>query len=118
MATFDQRQQKADAFYDGICPSDAPEDADARSVQRQAFAGMLWSKQFYYYVVRDWLEGDPTQPDPPEGRESIRNASWEHLFNDDIISMPDKWEYPWYASWDWAFHLVPLAVIDPDFAKL
>ena len=116
IALFDQRQQEADTFYENFAPDSLSEDE--RNVQRQAFAGMLWNKQFYYYVVKDWLEGDPAQPDPPEGRKSVRNAEWVHLFNDDIISMPDKWEYPWYASWDWAFHLVPLAVIDPDFAKL
>ncbi|MEO0648042.1 MAG: glucosidase, partial [Cyanobacteria bacterium J06650_10] len=116
MALFDQRKQEADEFYDSFAPDTISDDA--RMVQRQAFAGMLWSKQFYYYVVRDWLKGDPTQPAPPAGRESVRNTEWRHLFNDDIISMPDKWEYPWYASWDWPFHLIQFAVIDPDFAKL
>lgn len=116
IALFPKRKQEADAFYQSFAPEAMTEDE--RRVQRQAFAGMLWGKQFYYYVVRDWLKGDPAQSQPPKERKSVRNADWTHLFNDDIISMPDKWEYPWYASWDWAFHLVPLAVIDPDFAKL
>ena len=111
-----QRKQEADAFYKSFEPENLSEDE--RNVQRQAFAGMLWTKQFYYYVIEDWLKGDKTQPAPPEGRAQIRNGDWKHLFNDDIISMPDKWEYPWYASWDLAFHLVPLAIIDPDYAKL
>ncbi len=115
-ALFDQRQQEADDFYQSFIQGKISEDE--RNVQRQAFAGMLWNKQFYYYVIKDWLEGDPAQPAPPEGHKHVRNTNWTHLFNDDIISMPDKWEYPWYASWDLAFHLVPLAVIDPDFAKL
>ncbi|MFK8184858.1 MAG: glucosidase [Phormidesmis sp.] len=111
-----QRKQEADAFYNSFAPPNLSEDE--RNVQRQAFAGMLWTKQFYYYVIEDWINGDTTQPTPPSGRQHIRNGDWRHLFNDDIISMPDKWEYPWYASWDLAFHLVPLAMIDPDFAKL
>lgn len=113
---FEQRKGEADEFYGSFAPEGISDDE--RNVQRQAFAGMLWTKQFYYYVIKNWLEGDPTQPAPPEGRAQVRNADWTHLFNDDIISMPDKWEYPWYASWDLAFHLVPLAIIDPDFAKL
>ena len=111
-----QRKQEADEFYRSFTPDNLSEDE--RNVQRQAFAGMLWTKQFYYYVIDDWLRGDPTQPEPPKERSQIRNGDWPHLFNDDIISMPDKWEYPWYASWDLAFHLVPLAIIDPDYAKL
>ena len=111
-----QRKQEADEFYHWINPHNIPEDE--RSVQRQAFAGMLWSKQFYYYVVEDWLQGDPASVTPPESRKNGRNSEWKHLFNDDIISMPDKWEYPWYAAWDLAFHLVPLAILDPDYAKL
>ncbi len=90
---------------------------DARLVQRQALAGMLWSKQFYRYDVRRWLEGDPLQPAPPPERSHIRNTDWQHLNNRDIISMPDTWEYPWYASWDLAFHAVVFALIDPAFAK-
>ena len=84
---------------------------------RQAYAGLLWSKQFYHYIVRDWLEGDPQQPPPPASRATGRNADWPHLYNRDVISMPDKWEYPWYAAWDLAFHMIPFARIDPDFAK-
>ena len=87
------------------------------SVQRQAFAGMIWSKQFFYYDVPEWLNGDPTQPAPPAGRKTGRNRDWAHLNNADIISMPDKWEYPWYAAWDLAFHTIPLAQLDPEFAK-
>ncbi|MGB3207393.1 MAG: glucosidase, partial [Crinalium sp.] len=98
-----------------ICPFKISEDE--RNIQRQAFAGMLWSKQFYYYVVQEWIDGDPAKPVPPSERKQGRNVDWQHLFNEDIISMPDKWEYPWYAAWDLAFHLVPLAMIDPDFAK-
>src|SRR3989475_2271970 len=90
---------------------------DARNVQRQAFAGMLWSKQFYHLDVRAWLEGDPAGPRPAASRRNGRNKAWMHLYNADVISMPDKWEYPWYAAWDLEFHCVPLAQIDPDFAK-
>jgi hypothetical protein len=90
---------------------------DARSVMRQALAGMLWSKQWYHYDVRRWLEGDPGQPPPPPERQRGRNAEWGHLYNDDVISMPDKWEYPWYAAWDLAFHTIALALVDPDYAK-
>lgn len=114
--TFEQRMEEADEFYDRICSYKMPEDE--RRVQRQAFAGMLWNKQFYLYVVEDWLKGDPVGIKPPESRKDGRNTEWFHLFNDDIISMPDKWEYPWYATWDLAFHLIPLTLIDPDFAKL
>jgi hypothetical protein len=112
---FQKRIAEADEFYNRICPF--PISEDERNVQRQAFAGMLWSKQFYYYVVEEWLKGDPAGPPPPESRQSIRNHEWIHLFNDDILSMPDKWEYPWFAAWDLAFHVIPLAIIDPDFAK-
>ncbi|HWB81415.1 MAG TPA: hypothetical protein VG755_40915 [Nannocystaceae bacterium] len=112
---FERRKREADAFYatvqSDIC------DPDARSIQRQAFAGMIWSKQFYHYDVRAWMDGDDAQPAPPAERKHGRNRSWRHLNNSDVISMPDKWEYPWYASWDLAFHCLPLAVIDPDFAK-
>lgn len=113
---FAQRQQEADEFYNSFAPSTL--SPEARQVQRQAFAGMLWNKQFYFYVVEDWLQGDPGSDPPPESRLQGRNSDWKHLFNDDIISMPDKWEYPWYAAWDLAFHLIPLAMIDPDYAKL
>ena len=114
---FSQRKKEADEFYQAVCPH--PLSDDMRSVQRQAFAGMLWSKQFYYYVVTDWLDGDenPKLPKPPANRKSGRNNQWGHLFNEDIISMPDKWEYPWFAAWDLAFHTIPFVMIDPEFAK-
>ncbi len=111
-ATFQQRLRQADEFYQRITPFSLPEDQ--RNVQRQAFAGLLWSKQFYHFVIEDWLKGDGTTL--PE-RQQGRNHDWVHLFNDDVISMPDKWEYPWFAAWDLAFHTLPLAMIDPDFAK-
>jgi Glycosyl hydrolase family 63 C-terminal domain len=113
--TFTVRQREANEFYATVIPQGI--SADAQSVMRQAFAGMLWSKQFYHYVVRDWLQGDPAGPVPPEERKSGRNREWTHLYNADVISMPDKWEYPWYAAWDLAFHCIPLALVDPDFAK-
>ncbi|MBW4664545.1 MAG: glucosidase [Chroococcus sp. CMT-3BRIN-NPC107] len=112
---FQIRQTEADEFYYHISADKF--SSDERNIQRQAYAGMLWSKQFYYYVVEDWLKGDPNTPPPPKERISIRNSEWVHIFNNDIISMPDKWEYPWYAAWDLAFHVIPLATIDPDFAK-
>jgi hypothetical protein len=107
--------READAFYAGL-QKDMP-SADARTVQRQAFAGMIWSKQFFHFDVPRWLAGDSTQPPPPQTRKRGRNREWEHLNNADIISMPDKWEYPWYAAWDLAFHCIPLAHLDGDFAK-
>ncbi len=109
------RQREADEFYQRICPF--PISEDMRNVQRQAFAGMLWSKQYYNYCVQTWLDGDPAFPPPPRDRKKGRNSKWFHLETEDIISMPDKWEYPWFAAWDLAFHAVPLAAIDPDFAK-
>ena len=112
---FRTRIAEADEFYSRRTPTGMSEDT--RSVQRQAFAGMLWSKQFYHYDVRAWLEGDPAQPAPARARKRGRNKEWTHLYNADVISMPDKWEYPWYAAWDLAFHCIPLAQIDPDFAK-
>ncbi len=112
---FDQRIREAGEFYDTIIPPELP--ADSRNVMRQAFAGMLWSKQFYHYVIRDWLNGDPKQPAPPPERLEGRNHEWPYLYNADVISMPDKWEYPWYAAWDLAFHCVPLALVDSEFAK-
>jgi len=112
---FGARRAEADAFYDAIQNPDL--DEDAKQVQRQALAGMLWSKQFFYYNVEQWLAGDPGMLPPPEFRAKGRNREWEHLFNFDIISMPDKWEYPWYAGWDLAFHTLPLALVDPDFSK-
>jgi hypothetical protein len=110
-----QRRAEADEFYAHL-QRDIP-DPDARRVQRQALAGLIWSKQFYHYDVRQWLKGDPAQPPPPPARKAGRNVDWEHLSNADVICMPDKWEYPWYAAWDSAFHMVPMALIDPDFAK-
>jgi hypothetical protein len=112
---FAERKLEADQFYDSITPVDL--SADARNVLRQSCAGLLWSKQFYHYVVEDWLDGDPAGPPPPEERKQGRNHEWTHLYNSDVISMPDKWEYPWYAAWDLAFHCVPLALIDSEFAK-
>ncbi len=112
---FEQREAEADEFYDTIQNPTLSEDA--RRVQRQAFGGMLWTKQLYYYDVEQWLTGDPAQPTPPASRLNGRNHDWAHLFNFDVISMPDKWEYPWYASWDLAFHCLPLVLIDPDYAK-
>ncbi len=112
---FADRKAEADEFYGSIIPSTA--DDDTRNVMRQAFGGLLWTKQYYHYVVRDWLIGDPAQPKPPEARKNGRNHAWGHIYNADIISMPDKWEYPWYAAWDLAFHCVSLAMVDPDFAK-
>ncbi len=112
---FAERKKEADEFYAEIIPENLSDDA--KNVQRQAFAGMLWSKQFYHYIVKDWLKGDPNQPKPPDERKQGRNSDWTHLFNADIISMPDKWEYPWYAAWDLAFHSIPLALVDSDFAK-
>ncbi|MDA8297325.1 MAG: glucosidase [Actinomycetota bacterium] len=109
------RRQEADEFYGALTPPDAT--GDEAAVMRQAFAGMLWSKQFYRYDVARWLEGDPTMPAPPPERKQGRNASWWHLDNHDVISMPDVWEYPWYASWDLAFHCITLAHVAPEFAK-
>lgn len=112
---FRERISEADEFYRRINPFNT--SGDLKSVQRQAFAGMLWTKQFYYYVVEDWLKGDPNNPSPPAERKHGRNRDWAHLYNDDILSMPDKWEYPWFAAWDLAFHTIPIAIIDPEFAK-
>lgn len=112
---FNLRLKEADLFYEAMQRD--IDNADERNIQRQAFAGMLWSKQFYYYDVDEWLKGDPAQPAPPPERQSVRNHEWRHLNNADIISMPDKWEYPWYAAWDLAFHMIPFAMIDPEFAK-
>jgi hypothetical protein len=110
-----ERRRDADAFYAARIPAHLA--AEEKRVARQAYAGLLWSKQFFHYVVRDWLEGDPALPPPPASRLTGRNAEWGHLFNRDVISMPDKWEYPWYAAWDLAFHMIPFARIDPQFAK-
>ena len=112
---FNARRQEADQFYAGL--QKELTDQDARSVQRQALAGMIWSKQFFHYEVRQWLQGDPGQPSPPAERKHGRNHEWTHLNNADVVSMPDKWEYPWYAAWDLAFHTISLALVDSEFAK-
>jgi len=109
------RKAEADEFYASIVPANLSDDA--KNIMRQALSGMLWSKQFYHYVVKDWLEGDAAFSPPPRQRRRGRNSDWKHLYNDDVVSMPDKWEYPWYAAWDLAFHTVPLALVDSDFAK-
>ncbi len=109
------RQAEADAFYDSITPPKVNEDA--RNVMRQALAGLLWTKQYYYYDVTRWLTGYHDDPALPPQRFHGRNRHWFHMVNEDIISMPDKWEYPWYAAWDLAFHTLPLFMVDPDFAK-
>jgi hypothetical protein len=109
------RRAEADEYYEELQQDIA--DIDARLVQRQALAGMLWTKQFYYFDIPEWLNGDPLQPPPPEPHRHGRNADWPHLNNADIVSVPDKWEYPWYAAWDLAFHAVTLALIDPGYAK-
>ena len=114
-ATMRARAAEADEFYASLVPAGAT--ADEALVLRQALAGMLWSKQFFHYDVDRWLEGDPAGPPPPEARKCGRNAGWRHLHNADVISMSDKWEYPWYATWDLAFHCVALAHVDPGFAK-
>src|SRR5258708_4048121 len=112
---FAQSKSEADEFYSTIIPPSA--DEDTRNVMRQALAGALWSKQYYHYVVRDWYDGGSATPVPPEPRKQGRNSTWKHIYNADIISMPDKWEFPWYAAWDLAFHCIALSLVDPDFAK-
>jgi len=112
---FLQRAVEADEFYAALAPSSLSEEH--RAIQRQALSGLLWNKQFYHYVIEQWLEGDPGQPPPPEERRHGRNAEWRHLYNERVMSMPAKWEFPWYASWDLAFHCIPLALVDPYFAK-
>jgi hypothetical protein len=109
------RKEEADEFYGAL--QARVTNSEMRSIQRQAYAGMMWSKQFYYYDVERWLEGDPGRYVPPVSRKKGRNANWKHLQNYDIISMPDKWEYPWYAAWDLAFHTIPISRLDPEFAK-
>ena len=113
--SFDRRVAEADEFYAAIQRADV--SPDHRQIQRQALAGMIWTKQFFYYNVEQWLQGDPAQPEVPPSRAGGRNHEWEHLNNFDVISMPDKWEYPWYAAWDLAFHAIPLALVDAAFAK-
>ena len=113
-AAIRDRRAEADEFYRELAPTAS---AEAKAVQRRAMAGLLWAKKHYRYDVRQWLEGDPANPPPPPGRDHGRNQHWGHLYNADIISMPDEWEYPWYAAWDLAFHMIPIALVDPDFAK-
>ena len=113
-STFTRRLKEADQFYEQL---HGDIDDDLKNIQRQAFAGLLWTKQFYFYDVNEWLDGDENQPAPPERRKHGRNSNWRSLFNKAIISMPDKWEYPWYAAWDSAFHMVPLSLLDPAWAK-
>ena len=115
LQVFDDRIAQADEFYRDIIPATLSDDG--RNVMRQALAGLLWSKQYYHYVVREWLSGDAGQPPPPASRQQGRNHEWTHLHNADVISMPDKWEYPWYAAWDLAYHCIPMALVDAEFAK-
>ncbi len=112
---FQQRIAEADEFYETKLSKNLP--AEMRNIGRQCLGGLLWSKQFYHYIVREWMAGDPEQPPPPASRWNGRNREWLHLYNRDVISMPDKWEYPWYAAWDLAFHMITFATIDPEFAK-
>lgn len=113
--TFSSRHDDADAFYAAAIRDDLP--PDGVRISRQAYAGLMWTKQFYHFITEDWLEGDAKQPPPPESRKRGRNHDWPHLYNHDVISMPDKWEYPWYAAWDLAFHVLPICDVDPEFAK-
>ena len=123
-ATLAARLREADAFYAALQASGTAAGATAAvkrpaavAVARQAYAGLLWTKQFYHYIVPEWMEGDPDLPPPPAGRGAIRNGDWPHFFARDVLSMPDSWEYPWFAAWDLAFHMIPFAKVDPDFAK-
>jgi hypothetical protein len=117
-AVFATRLQEADDFYAALTPSEVLADADRANVMRQAWAGMLWTKQYFYYDLDTWLKEHNAGPGVPAAqRRHVRNSEWFHMFNDDIISMPDKWEYPWFAAWDLAFHMIPLGIVDPDFAK-
>ena len=112
-SSFAARAAEADEFYAGFAPRASEDEA---LVVRQASAGLIWTQQFYYYHVRNWLTGDPAQPAPPAHR-AHPNQDWPHLFARDVLSMPDKWEFPWFAVWDTAFHMVPYAALDPEFAK-
>ncbi|MBV8585814.1 MAG: glucosidase, partial [Verrucomicrobia bacterium] len=112
---FAQRKSEADTFYSSLTTEQL--SGQERQVCRQAYAGLLWSKQFYHYVINTWLDGDPKQPAPPRQRLSGRNREWRNLFSRDVLSMPDKWEYPWFAAWDLAFHMIPFSKLDPEFAK-
>ena len=112
---FEQRIREAGEFYNEIIPGSA--SSQERQIFREGYAGLLWSKQFYYYIIDDWLKGNKDEPRPDDARKYGRNSSWGHLYARDILSMPDKWEYPWFAAWDTAFHMIPFATIDPEFAK-
>lgn len=112
---FAARKAEADDFYNAIAPPTLTDEHKA--IQRQALSGLLWNKQFYYYIIEEWLTGDPANPPPPASRLTGRNSEWRHLYNERVMSMPDTWEFPWYASWDLAFHCIPLALVDPHFAK-
>lgn len=112
---FAGRKKEADLFYSEL--EQGPLNEEKRTIQRQALAGLLWSKQYYNYVVEEWLNGDDPENPPPKSHQEIRNFRWRHVFNDDVLSMPDNWEYPWFASWDLAFHCLTMALVDPDFAK-
>ena len=112
---FRRRKAEADRFFATIIPGTLSDDE--QNVMRQSIAGLFWSKQFYHYVIKEWLDGDPKQPPPPPQRHSGRNCRWGHLYNADVLSMPDKWEYPWFAAWDLAFHCITLSIVDADFAK-
>ena len=114
-AIFQKRRDEADLFYAALQPASVNDDL--KLIQRQAFAGLLWSKQFYHYSVAAWLDGDSAQPPPPAGRRGGRNSQWRHLHASDVIAMPDKWEFPWFASWDLALQCIPLALLDSDVAK-
>ena len=114
-ALFNTRISEADEFYASV--SHPALTGDAKAVARQGYAGLLWSKQYYHYIVKDWLHGDPGQVPPPAARLGGRNHDWQHVYCNDVISMPDKWEYPWFAAWDLSFHMIPMAEVDPDFAK-
>lgn len=111
----EDRRVDADEFFARI--GKGPMTDDLRNIMRQALSGMLWTKQYYQFIQKEWIEGDPGQPPPPPGRKNVRNKEWKHLYINDILSMPDKWEYPWFATWDTAFHCIPLAMVDPGFAK-
>lgn len=111
----EKRREEADEFYYRLSP--LPMTDDLRNIQRQAFSGMMWTKQHYHFIWDQWANGDPATPPPPPGRLGVRNSQWKHMHCDDILSMPDSWEYPFFAAWDSAFHCIPLAMIDPDFAK-
>ena len=113
--TFAERLREADEFYHEIIPSESTDEE--RQIFREGYAGLLWTKQFYHYVIDDWLKGDRRTPKPPDARKNGRNSTWDHFYAKDILSMPDKWEYPWFAAWDSAFHMLPFASVDPEFAK-